>query len=184
MLDINIPLLTVLDEQTLVAFTGRVNVLDKLTHQMLGVVVLREGHIFRCQYRGAQGLKAFFNIVIEGAQLVPQELIVEPEIIDERDRQIHYPYSVLKSKTSEVLKRYQAVAHLRPPSQVKLLPRATFLDSDDEVTDTEFQVLCTLTEWSQVDDLYRHCPLLDYEITESLVSLRRKEAIQVVSTRT
>jgi len=183
MVDIEIPLLTVLDEQTLVAFTGRVNVLDKITHQMLGVVILREGQIFRCQYRGVQSLKAFYNIVIEGAQLVPQEFIVEPEIIDESDRQIHYPYSVLKAKTADVLKRYQAVAHLRPPPMVKILARSSFLDSDDEVTEAEFQVLCTLTEWNQVEDLYRHCPLLDYEITESLVSLRRKEALQVVSAR-
>jgi hypothetical protein len=182
--EIEIPLINVLDEQTLVSFTGRINVLDKLTHQLLGVVILREGHIWRCQYRGSKSLKAFFNIVIEGAQLAPQEFIVEPEIIDERDRQIHYPYSVLKAKTTDVLKRYQAVAHLRPPSHVKLLPRAAFLDSDEEVTEAEFQVLCTLTEWSQVDDLYRHCQLLDYEITESLVGLRRKEALQVVSTRT
>lgn len=183
MLNLEIPLLSMLDEQTVVSFTGRVNVLDRTTHQLLGVVVLREGQVYRCQYRGAQGTKAFFNIVIEGAQLLPQEFIVEPEIIDERDRQIHYPYSVLKAKTADVLKRYQAVAHLRPPPRLKLLPRATFLDSDDEVTSAEFQVLCTLTEWSQVDDLYRQCSLLDYEITESLVSLRRKEALQVVSAR-
>lgn len=183
MLEFDIPLLNVLDEQTMVGFTGRVNVLDRTTHQLLGLVVLREGQIFRSQYRGVQGLKAFFNIVIEGAQLVPQEFIVEPEIIEESDRQIHYPYSFLKNKTFDVLKRFQAVAHLRPPAHVKLLARSSFLDSDEEVTEAEFAVLCTLTEWSQVDDLYRHCSLLDYEITESLVSLRRKEALQVVSTR-
>ncbi len=184
MVDFEIPLLAVLDEQTMVGFTGRVNVLDKISHQLLGVVILREGQIFRCSYRSVSGLKAFYNIVIEGAQLVPQEFIVEPEIIHESDRQIHYPYSFLKSKTAEVLERFQTVAHLRPPAQVKLLARSSFLDSDEEVTEAEFAVLCTLTEWSQVEDLYRHCSLMDYEITESLVSLRRKEALQVVSART
>jgi len=79
----DIPLFRSLDEQTLVGFTGRVNVLDRLTHQMLGVVILKDGQIFRTQYRGVSGLKAFYNIVIEGAQLVPQEFVVEPEIIEE-----------------------------------------------------------------------------------------------------
>lgn len=178
-----IPILQALDEQCLVSFTGRLNILDKITHQLLGVVVLKDGHIFRCQYRGIHGLKAFYNLVIEGAQLVAQDFIVEPEIIEESDRDIHYPYTVLKTKGLEALARYEAVAHQRPPADVKLLAKATFLDSDYEVSDAEFTVLCALSEWSLVGDLYRHCSLLDHEITESLVSLRRKEALQVIVPR-
>lgn len=179
-----IPLFKSLDEQTLVSFTGRINILDRTSHQMLGVVILREGHIYRCLYRGATGLKAFYNAVIEGAQLVPQEFIVEPEIIEEKDRQIHYPYSVLKNKTNEVLSRYQAVAGKKPPDHVKLLAKASILEEGAEVTEAEFQVLCALSEWSSVKDLYQQCPLLDYEITEALISLRKQDAITVVAPRT
>ncbi|MFP5490598.1 MAG: hypothetical protein ACLGG0_03810 [Bacteriovoracia bacterium] len=179
-----IPLFHSLDEQTLVGFTGRINVLDRTSHQMLGVVVLREGQVYRCQYRGATGLKAFYNAVIEGAQLVPQEFIVEPEIIEEKDRQIHYPYSVLKHKTDDVLKRFQAVSGKRPPDHVKLIAKAEFLEAQSEVSEAEFQVLCALSEWSSVKDLYQHCSLLDYEITEALVSLRQQEALSVVAPRT
>lgn len=176
-----IPLFRYLDEQTLVSFTGRVNVLDRTSRQMLGVVVLKDGQVYRALYRGISGMKAFYNIVVEGASLVPQEFIVEPEIIEEKDRQIHFPYSVLKSKATEVLERYQAVAKMRPPGHVKLMAKARFLEDEGDVSEAEFQVLCALSEWSSVQDLYKHCPLLDYEITESLVSLRRKDAIQVVA---
>ncbi|MBY0516114.1 MAG: hypothetical protein K2P81_04355 [Bacteriovoracaceae bacterium] len=182
-MEVEIPLFLSLDEQVLVNFTGRVNVLDRLTHQMLGVVVLKEGQVYRCQYKGVMGLKAFYNIVVEGAQLQPQEFIVEPEIIEEKDRQIHFPYSVLKNKTAEVLSRYQAVSRMRPPDNVKLMAKAEFLTSRDDVDEAEFQVICALSEWNSVKDLYIHCPLLDYEITESLVSLRKKNALQVIGSK-
>jgi hypothetical protein len=179
-----IPLFRSLDEQTLVAFTGRLNILDRISHQMLGVVILREGQIYRCQYRGASGLKAFYNAVIESVQLVPQNFIVEPEIIDEKSRQIHYPYSVLKNKTADVLKRFQAVSGKRPPDNVKLIAKPSFLEAQSEVSETEFQVLCALSEWNSVKDLYQNCKLLDYEITEALVSLRQQEALSVIVPRT
>lgn len=179
-----IPVFKILDEQTLVAFTGRINLLERLTRQMLGVIVLREGVVYRAHYRGAQGLKAFYNIVLEGAQLVPQDFIVEPEIIEEKDRQIHYPYSVLKQKTLEVLKRFNAVAGLRPPDHVKLVAKPSFLEAEGDVSEAEFQVLCALAEWSSVRDLYLKCTLLDYEITEALVSLRNQNALSVIAPRT
>ncbi len=178
-----IPLYRVLDEQSTVAFTGRVNILDRTTRQLLGVVILRDGQVFRAEYRGSKGLKAFYNIVLEGFQLVPQDFIIEPEIITESDRQIHYPYSVLKSRTDEILRRFKAVAGLRPPDAVKLITRDEFLEREGDVTEAEFQVLNTLCEWSQVKDLYAHCQLLDFEITEALVSLRKQNALSVIGTR-
>lgn len=178
-----IPVYRVLDEQTAVAFTGRVNILERTTRQTLGVIVLREGQIYRATYRGGKGLKAFYNIVLEGFQLVPQDFIIEPEIIAESERQIHFPYTVLKSRTEEVLERFQLVAGLRPPEHLKLVTREEFLESDSEVTENEFLVLCTLSEWSLVRDLYANCQRLDFEITEALVSLRKKNALSVIVPR-
>jgi hypothetical protein len=181
--DLNMKLFATLDEQTMVNFTGKINVLDQATREMIGVVILKEGEIYRCKYRGVDGLKAFYNIIIESSENVIQDYIVEPEIISDDQKQIHYPYSVLKNKASEIFKRYSEVSHLKPPAHIKLIPKAEFLESKKDVDEAEFQVLCTLAEWSQVRDLYVHCPLLDFEITESLVSLRRKEALTVVGTR-
>ena len=173
----------VLDEQTMVSFTGRVNILQQTNRELLGVILIRDGDVFKAQYKGVKGLKAFYNIVIETTATLHVDFIVEPELVGDVDKQIHYPYSVLKNRAQEVLDRYTKVAGLKPPSHVKLIPKSDILTSDFEIGEAEFQVLCALTEWSKVEDLYQYCPLLDFEITESLVSLRRKNALEVVGTR-
>ena len=173
----------VLDEQAMVSFTGRVNIIQLTNRELLGVVILKDGYVCKANYKGVHGVKAFYNIVIETATTLHVDFIVEPEIISDEDKQIHFPYSVLKTRSEEVLDRYSKVAGLKPPPQVKLVPKSDILISHHEMGEAEFQVLCALTEWSKVEDLYLYCPLLDFEITESLVSLRRKNAIEVVGTR-
>jgi len=181
----NLALFDSLDEQTAVRFTGRLNVLDRLSRQMIGVVVIKDGEVLRCDYRGVFGLKAFYNMAIESAQLVLQDFVVEPEIISEELREIHYPYPVLKARAREAIERFTNYASHRPPGHLRLMVRPDFLDQkQDAVSDAEFRVLCAITEWSKVDDLYRNCPLQDYEITEALVHLRKKEAIKTVAVRT
>lgn len=181
----NLALFDSLDEQTSVRFTGRLNVLDRLSRQLIGVVILKDGEILRCDYRGVFGLKAFYNMAIESAQLVLQDFVVEPEIITEDLREIHHPYPVLKARSAEAIERYMMYSSHRPPGQLRLMVRSDFLaHKNDLISDTEFRVLCSITEWSKVEDLYRNCPLQDYEITEALVHLRKKEAIKTVAVRT
>lgn len=178
--EFDLPLLNCLDEQTAVGFTGRVNVLDRHTRQLLGVVILKEGNIHRCRYHEHDGLRAFHTLVLESVQLVPMDFVVEPEIVDDDNRQIHFPYSVVKQKSLAAVERFLTVAAQKPPAEVRLLVRADFLESQTPVTNAEFQVLCSLTEWSQVDELYQNCSLLPHEITESLVGLRKKKALKVL----
>jgi undecaprenyl pyrophosphate synthase len=107
--------------------------------------------------------------------------VVEPEVVDEKERQIHYPYAVLKNKLQEVLKLYKESIKLRPPENVKILSEASFLTSNEAVSPEEFEVLMTLTEWTNPNDIYRQCPLLDHEITQALVSLRKKGALKIIA---
>jgi hypothetical protein len=172
-----------LDEQTSVRFTGRVNVMERLTRQLLGVVTLKDGEVFGCRFRGEPGLKAFHALVWEDAQLVPLDFVVEPEIVADEDRQIHYPYAVLKQRALAAAERYRQVANQRPPGHVKLIVRAGFLASELPVSAAEFHVMASLCDWSVVDELYAQCSLLPHEITEALVSLRKKNALEVIGTR-
>ncbi len=172
-----------LDEQTSVRFTGRINVLDRLTRQHLGVVLLKDGEVFACRFREDQGLKAFHALVWGAAQLAPLDFVVEPEIVADEERQIHHPYSVLKHRAQAAVERHRMTAGQRPPDHVKLTVRADFLESSVPVTSDEFHVMSTLCEWSQVDELYTHCSLLPHEVTEALVGLRKKNALQVIGPR-
>lgn len=179
-----LPLFESLDEQTAVRFTGRLNVLDRLSRQLIGVVILKEGEILRCDYRGVFGLKAFYNMAIESAQLVLQDFVVEPEIITNEVQEIHFSYPELKAGALDSIERFKTYAGHRPPGELRLMVRPDFLSiKKDPITDIEFRVMCAITEWSKVEDLYRHCPLQDYEITEALVHLRKKEAIKTVAVR-
>jgi hypothetical protein len=108
---------------------------------------------------------------------------VEPELVDEKERQIHYPFSVIKNKLAEVLKLYRESIKLKPPGNVKILIDVGFIEDTITVNQEEFEVLKALTEWSNPADIYQNCSLLDHEITISLVSLRKKGALKILAPR-
>lgn len=181
----NLSLFNSLDEQIAVRFTGRLNVLDRMSRQMVGLVILKDGEIYRCDFRGSYGLKAFFNMAIENAQLIQLDYIVEPEIINDESREIYLSYEELKVQSAEAIERYMKYSSQRPPANLRLMIKSEFMAPNrEELRDIEFRVLCTLTEWNKVEDIYRNCPLQDYEITEALVDLRRKDAIKTIALRT
>ena len=158
----NLPLFNSLDEQVVVGFTGRLNVLDRFSRQMWGVVVMKDGEIYGCQYRGAHGLKAFLNMCVESAELLPQDFVVEPEIIEEDCREFYFSYNQLKEETLQMLENHFKVVQHRPPDQLRLMVRSDFLrSSQDTISAQDFQVLCDLTEWNKVEDLYRNCKIAE-----------------------
>ncbi len=171
----------VLDEQTLVGFTGKVNVLSKLNRQYLGHLLLINGDVIQGFYKNVSGIKAFYNIVVADYELEPISFVVEPETVDEKLRGIHFPYSVLKNRTDEVIQKYLTTVKHRPPQGLKLLVKASFMDIQVDVTADEFEVLATMSDWNLVKDIYENCNLVDYEITLALVGLRKKGAIKVIS---
>jgi hypothetical protein len=66
-----------------------------------------------------------------------------------------------------------------PPKNIllEIVPDAIFQDVD--ITGEEFDLMLTLCHYKLVKDVYDHCPLLDFEITNALVSLRNKKALKV-----
>jgi hypothetical protein len=178
---VELKILSIIEEQISVQFTGKVNVLSVYNRQFLGHLIFKDGDILQVSFQGQKGLKAFYQILIQEFSLIPYDYVVEPEVVDEKERQIHYPYSVLKNKLQDVLKLYKESLKLRPPEHVKILSEASFLDSEQAVSSEEFEVLLTLTEWTNPNDIYRHCSLLDHEITLALVSLRKKGALKIIA---
>jgi hypothetical protein len=180
---VELKILSIIEEQISVQFTGKVNVLSMYNRQFLGHLIFKDGEILQVSFQGHSGLKAFYQILIQEFSLTPYEYVVEPEVVEDKERQIHYPYAVLKNKLQEVLKLYKESIKLRPPENVKILSEASFLESSDAVSPEEFEVLLTLTEWTNPNDIYRHCQLLDHEITMALVSLRKKGALKIIASQ-
>lgn len=176
-------LINILDEQVSVGFTGRVNILITDTKQILGSISIHEGEIVHTKYKDNIGLKSFFNLCIDEFENVPLSYVVEPELIDLSHVSIHYPYSVLKRKIAEVVEQFRASKANKPPENLKILIRSDFIDTGEEVNGLEFDLLNTITEFNRVKDIYQNSNLLDFEVTNSLVSLRKKNALTVVKNK-
>lgn len=176
-------LLNTIEEQIAVQFTGKVNVLSNFNRQYLGHLLFKNGEIYQVVFQAQKGLKAFYQLIIQEFSLQSFTYVVEPEVVEEKERQIHYPYAVIKNKMTDVIKQYRDSLKYRPPENVKILIDSDFMDDTLLVTPQEFDVLETLTEWSSPFDIYQHCPLLDHEITMALVSLRKKSALKIVGSR-
>jgi hypothetical protein len=176
-------LIPILDEQTSVGFTGKVNVLEEKTSKLLGSVYIYEGELYDVEYNEVHGLKAFYNLCIDEFDHAQDlKYIVEPELV-QREQLIKYPFSVLKRKAAEVVTNFKEQRAQRPPKNLKLMIEPSFVDTGEEVTEAEYSLMCTLSDFNLVDDLYKHSPLLDYEITMALVSLRKKNALRVIKKR-
>lgn len=175
--------LDVIEEQIAVRFTGKVNILASFNRQFLGHILFKDGEVIQVTFNNRKGLKAFYNLIIQEFSLQSFDYVVEPELVDEKERQIHYPFAIIKNKLGDVIKQYRESLKVRPPENVKILIDAEFLEDTLPVTSQEFDVLTTITEWNTPFEIYQHCDLLDHEITWALVSLRKKGALKILAPR-
>lgn len=182
-MEAELKLLSVIEEQIAVQFTGRVNALAKFNRQYLGHLLFKDGEIIQASFQHLRGLKAFYQIVIQEFSLQAFEYVVEPEVVEDKERQIHYPYAVLRNRVAEVVKQHRDSIKFRPPENVRIIASADFLEQNSPVTPQEFSVLEVLTEFNSPFDIYQHCDLLDHEITWALVGLRKKGGLKIVASR-
>ena len=173
-------LFDVVDEQVAVGFTGKINILDSISGQIYGQISLFEGEVLNVKFKNVGGVKGFYNLLVAESEQENFKYVVEPEIISSKDKNIHFPLSVLKSKANDILKNYQLSKANRPPNNIKLLINPEFISGSEEVSANEYDLLATIADFSKIEDIYQHCSLLDYEITNALVSLRRKKALKVI----
>lgn len=176
-------ILNVVEEQVTVRFTGKINILASENRQFLGHILFLNGEVLQVKFLQDLGLKAFYRLIIQENNHKSFDYVVEPEIVSENEKQIHFPYAMLKTKLEGVIKLYETSQKFKPPGNLRLIVDPGFLSDSIEVTSEEFDLLSALTEWSKVDDVYQHCDLLDHEITWGLVSLRKKNALKVVGER-
>jgi hypothetical protein len=177
----DIKLFSVIDEQASVGFTGKLNILSNFNHQYLGHVLFLEGRIHSAALPPYSGLKALFHICLQEASLQSLHFIIEPEVVSAEDAQVFPPPGELeKLLRSGVKEHFRTVKH-RPPENIVIQVAPNFIASGEDITPNEFELLCTLTEWSRPFDIYQHCPLLDHEITAALVHLRQKSALKILA---
>lgn len=176
-------LFSVIDDQVSVQFTGKVNVLSNFNRQFLGHILFRNGRIVEGLFNGHKGEKALYHLFIQEFSLQSFEYVIEPEVVDEAVLEFPYGHQELKEKMAEAVKLYQQSLKMRPPENVKIVIDPDFVEDSLPVSQAEFDILCTLTEWHSPYDIYQHCHLLDHEITMGLVGLRKKNALKIVAAK-
>lgn len=159
-------------------FTGRINILDLVTSQLLGSIDLNKGKINNCFFKDRKGYGALLACSLSFDKNL-LKLVSEPEQV--------FRTTLLESKTQDIFdklysayKYYESIKGLRPPDNLKLQIVADSLMNTSSLQKHEYDVLCTISDYSKISDIYGNCELFDFEITMALVRLRENKILKVV----
>jgi hypothetical protein len=180
---LDLAIFEVLDEQSIVCFTGKVNLLNSTDSKLLGSIIFIEGTIVNAHYDKFKPYKALMNLFVETSLNPLVKIIVEPELIQVTEKKLDYPMSVIKRKAIEYIGMYEESVDLRPSDTIQLMVKPEFISKGVEVSSREYSLLCTMSDYNLVKDIYSNNDMLDYEITNALITLRKKDAIKVVKTK-
>jgi hypothetical protein len=169
-----------LHEQVVFGFTGRVNVLKRSNSQFIAVVMLKDGKVVSAKYEQKVGRKAFFNLLMKD-KIHEQEwkYVIEPELIGEESVHFSLNFEDIKKEFEELSIQFSKAHKLRPPKGIRLVINGDFILDGAGISATEFDILCLISEYSNVDEVYARSSLYEYEVTNALVTLRQKKALKV-----
>lgn len=180
----NFILFKAIEQQQIVCFTGRINILKASNKEWLGCLYLIDGHIVNAKCGALLPLKALIKLVIDYQnQKDKLELIVEPERLSDDYRKLDFPQSILAKKISDTLLKMTEARDKRPPNNLKLFIRPEFVKNGGDITADEFKILQLVSDYNLVKDIYENSDLFEFEITNILVNLRKKEALKVVEVK-
>jgi hypothetical protein len=109
------------------------------------------------------------------------KFVVEPEIINKVVFDFELTFEEITATAGKLFPEFLKAKKLRPSNHLKLLVNPEIIINEETLTPEEFGILITLTEFSKVIDVYQVSNFLEFEITNALVSLRKKKAILVVN---
>ena len=173
-------LIEVLKDQSAFGFTGKINLQLVKNGQFQGVIYQQEGLIVGAVFGDLKGKKALLKMIFEDVESVREfKYIVEPELITTEHQMMKISFEEAKIEAQTIYQKYQTSKKLKPAPGLKLLVDPEIIVNEAVITPSEFEVLSVITEWCKVEDVYKNCKLMDYDVTNALVSLRKKRAIKV-----
>jgi hypothetical protein len=175
-------LIEIIEEQAVFGFSGKINVLQTENSQYLGAIYQENGIIVHAQFRGLIGKHSLFQIILKQMNKnVTFKYVIEPEIITDKTRSFSINVDQLKVEAGRLFEEYLKCAKLRPPDSLQLMVSTDFLESHQDITPVEFDVLAAISDFCSVGEIYNSAKLYDFEITKALVSLRKKGGIKVLA---
>lgn len=173
-------LMEILKEQSAFGFTGKINLLLASNGQFQGVIYQIEGIIVGANFGQLKGKKALYKMIFEDVESSSQfKFIVEPELVAGEHLSLKMSFDEVKGEAQAIYQKYVLAKKLKPAPHLRLLVDPEIIVTSDEISPDEFDILSVLTEYCTVADIYKNSKLMDYEVTNALVSLRKKRAIKV-----
>lgn len=173
-------LMEVLKEQAAFGFTGKVNLLLNTNGQFQGVVYQQEGVIIGANYGQLKGRKALYKMIFEDVESAQHfKFIVEPELLSPDHFSMKMNYDEVKSEAQTIYQKYVTSKKLKPAAGLRLVVDPEIIVNQTDISPEEFDILSVLAEWCMVSDIYKYSKLMEFEVTNALVSLRKKRAIKV-----
>lgn len=173
-------LMEILKDQAAFGFTGKINLLLSSNGQFQGVVYQHEGFIVGAQFGQVKGKKALYNMIFEDVETSNHfKFIVEPELIAPEHFLIKMSFDEVREEIQAIYQKYVQSKKLKPAPDLRLVVDPEIILNSLEISPLEFDILAVLSEWCKVSDVYKYSKLMDFEVTNALVSLRKKRAIKV-----
>ena len=164
------------------SFTGRVNVLSEPTKQFIGSVVLNDGVLVDSSYGQMGGKKALANLLMVGRSGNGFSIISEPELVSE----LNFSFSMKEQDffkfKNDYFEQYDLLKKLKPASNLIFKLNPVKLDIYTPINSLEFNVMKLITTTDNSGEIYKKSTLLEFDVTKSLISLRRKGIILVKGT--
>lgn len=173
-------LMEVLKEQAAFGFTGKVNILLNSNGQFQGVIYQHEGFIVGANFSQQKGRKALYKMIFEDVETSEHfKFIVEPELVSSDHISMKMSFDEVKIEAQAIYQKYLISKKLKPSPGLRLVVDPEIIVNNEDISPEEFDVLSVLTEWCSVADVYKYSRLMEFEVTNALVGLRKKRAIKV-----
>jgi hypothetical protein len=173
-------LMDVLKDQAAFGFTGKINLLLASNGQFHGVVYQHEGSIIGASCGNSIGKKALYKMIFEDVDSFIQfKFVVEPEVIAHEHFSMKMSFDEIKIDVQTVYQNSMKSKKLKPNMELRLVIDPEVIVNNEFITSDEFDILSVLAEWCKVSDVYKYSQLMEFEVTNALVSLRKKRAIKV-----
>ncbi len=168
-----------LEDQSLVGFSGYINFLDPENSRLIGTILFSSGKILGVQYGKKESYKSLINLIINVLES-GYRAVQEPGLVETKSQKLNISVSHLEKKFSESYELYLKSKELKPPRDLNLLVNPDYIKEAKPLTPSEFSLLSTIVDHNNVEDIYKNSELLDFELTNLLVDLKKKNALKVL----
>jgi len=174
-------LLKILTEHSHLSFTGRINILDDSTSQFIGAIFLKEGRIVGAEFSSKSGKKGLMGILYQYFNATKKlKHIPEPELIEDAHLDFNLSIEQFKHLMKKFFEDFKILKKFEPARNLKLDINPHFISNGPTLTSDEYKILDLICGGVKISDIYNQLEDLEYEISQALISLRKKGALKVV----